>query len=145
MANHKDWELADLHTSETARLRKDNERLLVEIKRLASLCDSFGVDAINDEAKIEELRREIGYLMEQNSEIKREHNEAGVTLEAMRAQGALIVHALDCAIRWAEALFAFWPAGTPMHPDVGACKHQLDEAMSKIGARGPVGSSGEKS
>jgi hypothetical protein len=53
---------------------------------------------------------------------------------------ALIIHALNCALQLIEALIAFTPDNTPMHPGVSAAKGALHEAMKAINntLRNPV-------
>jgi hypothetical protein len=45
---------------------------------------------------------------------------------------ALILHALNCALQLIEALIAFTPAGSPMHPGVATAQGALHEAMRAI-------------
>jgi hypothetical protein len=52
-----------------------------------------------------------------------------------RADAALVVHALNCALQWGEALFTFLPEGTPLHPNVSAAKGALDRAMAAVRGR----------
>jgi hypothetical protein len=57
-----------------------------------------------------------------------------------REGAALIVHALNCAIQLTDALIAYTPDGSPLHPGVAAAKGSLDEAMRAINStlRNPV-------
>jgi hypothetical protein len=52
--------------------------------------------------------------------------------EAMRAEGALIMHALERALQFTEVLMANLPAGQIVPPGVATCKHALDEALRAI-------------
>lgn len=53
-------------------------------------------------------------------------------LEQCRADAALVVHALDCAMQLTEALISFLPSGTPLHPAVATAKHNFDRAWAAV-------------
>lgn len=53
-------------------------------------------------------------------------------LNELRAGSALVVHALNCAIQLTDALIAYTPDGSPLHPNVAAAKGALDQAMHAI-------------
>jgi hypothetical protein len=83
---------------------------------------------MSDEARFIELCR----LTAEYERLNIEYEKNLLALATMQAQGALIVHALDRALQLTEALMSFWPPAVPMHPNVSACKQQLDEAMASI-------------
>jgi hypothetical protein len=56
-------------------------------------------------------------------------------LTKTRADAALVVHALNCAIQLTEALIAYMPDNSPLHPNVASAKNALDTAMRAIHGR----------
>jgi hypothetical protein len=66
--------------------------------------------------------------------------ELEAELTKSREGAALIIHALNCAIQLTDALIAYTPDGSPLHPGVGAAKGALDDAMRAINStlRNPV-------
>jgi hypothetical protein len=56
-------------------------------------------------------------------------------LNTTRADAALVVHALNCAIQLTEALIAYMPDNSPLHPSVASAKGALDAAMKAIHGR----------
>jgi FtsZ-binding cell division protein ZapB len=87
------------------------EELQLEIERLASLADSLGEDCTNALKRIEKAEAE-------NAQI--------------RQDAAMILHALDAALQWGEALFMFLPQGTVLPEGVKTAKGALDEAMTAL-------------
>jgi hypothetical protein len=61
-------------------------------------------------------------------------------LSKAREGAALIIHALNCAIQLTDALIAYTPDGSPLHPNVATAKGALDHAMRVINStlRNPV-------
>jgi septal ring factor EnvC (AmiA/AmiB activator) len=84
------------------------------------------------EAKIRDLQAALKTTECYETKFRREIKQLHAEIEAMRAQGALMVHALDRAVVLNEALFSFWPPDVPMNPNVSACKQQYNEAMDKV-------------
>lgn len=66
--------------------------------------------------------------------------ELETELAKCREGAGLIIHALNCAIQLTDALIAYMPDGSPLHPDVAASKGALDQAMRAINStlRNPV-------
>jgi hypothetical protein len=58
-------------------------------------------------------------------------------LKQTKANAALVVHALTCAIQLTEVLLAFYPENSQLHPEFAAAKNALDEALTAIGVRKP--------
>lgn len=65
--------------------------------------------------------------------------EAGLTAGAIAkerdaaiAGNAKVIHALDCAIQWAEALFAWLPEGTVMPDGIKAARENLTRALREL-------------
>jgi len=56
-------------------------------------------------------------------------------IDELRAGGALVSHALDCALQLIDVLITWMPQGTVLPEGVSACKHRLDEAMKPIRRR----------
>jgi hypothetical protein len=56
-------------------------------------------------------------------------------LQAIRADAARVVQALDCALQLIDCLIAFLPEGMVLPEGVKTCKHRLDEAMDNIRRR----------
>lgn len=105
------------------------------------------------EGKLEQRDKDIGQEVERNvklnTDLKEAHKllfDAGVrsgelqklteelraTTDQMRAQGGLIVYALERALELTNLLFADLPAGVPVSPGVVTSKHNLDAAMAAI-------------
>jgi hypothetical protein len=61
-------------------------------------------------------------------------------LRKAREGNAMIIHALNCSLQLVEALIAFTPDNSPMHPGVATAKGALDQAMRAINVtlRSPV-------
>jgi hypothetical protein len=53
-------------------------------------------------------------------------------LRQTREDAALVIHALNCAVQLIEALIAYYPDGSPLHPNVALWKAALDDAMGAI-------------
>lgn len=53
-------------------------------------------------------------------------------LAETRTNAALVVHALDAALQWSEALFAWVPEGTTLPEGVKTAKGALDQAVNAI-------------
>jgi len=53
-------------------------------------------------------------------------------LSEARTGNAKVIHALDTAIMFIEALLAWLPEGLPMNPGLASAKHRLDEALKDI-------------
>jgi hypothetical protein len=53
----------------------------------------------------------------------------------LRADGARVVLALDCALQLIDCLIAFMPEGMVLPEGVKTCKYRLDEAMDNIRRR----------
>jgi hypothetical protein len=53
-------------------------------------------------------------------------------LEEARAGNALIIHALNCALQWGEALFAYLPEGTVLPEGVKTANGALAQAMRAL-------------
>jgi hypothetical protein len=53
-------------------------------------------------------------------------------LEETRADTALVVNALDCAMQTVAALIAWMPEGLTLSPEVSGCKERLDSAMQAV-------------
>jgi hypothetical protein len=58
--------------------------------------------------------------------------QCGHMLDEARVGNALITHALDCALIWGEALFAFLPEGMVLPEGVKTAKGALTEAMRAL-------------
>lgn len=79
------------------------------------------------------LLAEIALLTKQRNELAfnagRKHGQLDAELKHVREDAALVVHALNCAIQLTDALIAYLPEGSPIHPNVATCKSTLDTAM----------------
>jgi hypothetical protein len=75
-------------------------------------------------------------------EIQNQHRIQELEAHLLKASegNALIIHALNCALQLVEALIAFTPNNTPLHPGVATAKGALHEAMRAINVtlRNPV-------
>lgn len=58
--------------------------------------------------------------------------KAETELQECKAGNAKLIHALDCAIIWAEALFAWLPEGTVMPEGILAAKNNLSRALEEV-------------
>jgi hypothetical protein len=61
--------------------------------------------------------------------------QAEIELNQMRADSALVVRALDCALALINGLLLFLPHGMVQPPELGGMKQQLDDAMAMIRRR----------
>jgi 16S rRNA U1498 N3-methylase RsmE len=50
----------------------------------------------------------------------------------LRAGGAKVTHALDCALQLTEVLIAFLPEGQPVHPGLETAKGALAQALKEL-------------
>ena len=96
------------------------------------------------ENEIGQLQAEIKRLTTQRNTLAynsgKQLGEAHKQLRDLQAGAGLVVHALNCAVQLTEALIAYMPDGSPMHPDVARCKNELDCAMRAINGslRNPI-------
>ena len=94
--------------------------------------------------EITALQAEIHKLTTQRNTLafnsSRELNKAHEQLKKLQEGAGMVVHALNCAVQLTEALIAYMPEGSPMHPDVARCKNELDHAMRAINGslRNPI-------
>jgi hypothetical protein len=107
MPNHHDWERADIYAEENTKLRREQAEF-------TAMHNALVEHALKQKAEIADLKIEN---------------------EALRNGSALIVHALDCAIQFTEALFIYLPEGTVLPEAVSTCKYALDQAMHAIKER----------
>lgn len=78
------------------------------------------------------LQQEVARLKRDLMAARAETQAAHVLLNEARAGNAKLIHALDCAIIWAEALFAWLPPGTVMSPGIEAAKNNLSRALQEV-------------
>jgi hypothetical protein len=119
---------------EVEKLRKENDKLRNEIDQLKTEHAEFAYETGKRHGEQMKLDDEI---MDANRELREKLMDANrewrETILELRAGGALVVHALDCAIAFNEQLFVFLPQGTVMPQAIVACQHQFSEAMRAIG------------
>jgi len=88
------------------------------------------------EAEIEALKTQVETLTKQRNMLAfnsgRELGLRDAELKSVRADAALVVHALHCATQLTDALIAFLPEGSPISSGVATCKENLDAAMRQI-------------
>lgn len=89
------------------------------------------------EDKIDQLKRENEQAKTMMLDYSQKHIEAHRELEKTRIDAGMVVHALNCAVQLIEALIAFTPHGSVVHPNVATCKTALDNAMHAITGRSP--------
>ena len=66
------------------------------------------------------------------AQLRAETTRLQVELARLRADTALIVNALDCAVQTVDALIAWMPEGLTLSPQVSGCKERLDKAMRAV-------------
>jgi hypothetical protein len=83
--------------------------------------------------------KEPGYydLVREISRLNVHIDAKDIELKQTRADAALVVDALTCAVQFAEVLLAFYPVGSPLHPHMAAAKRALADAMNAIRQREP--------
>lgn len=92
---------------------------------------------------IGELQAELKTVKEELAEYQRvaclaAYNQGQIAadlkqqLEACRLGNAKLIYALDCAIIWAEALFAWLPEGTVMPEGIQAAKNSFSRALAEV-------------
>lgn len=163
MANHSHDERADRYTENNARLRAqlddmvkqrdEANKLLFEAGKYAGQLnlerDRLRAELIDAQKEEETARRQRNHLTEEvikldqalvalridNEQHVQQNVDTIMTMNQMRFEGGLIVHALDCAIQLNEQLFIFLPEGTVMPNAVASCRHLFTEAMRALGHR----------
>lgn len=71
-------------------------------------------------------------LLAAKAEIQAAYVECALKVNEAKASNAKLIHALDCAIIWAEALFAWLPEGTAMPPGIEAARNNLTRALQEL-------------
>ena len=108
MPNHHDWERADFLSSEIALLRKQLQAAQDELASVRGDCEKM--------------------LYESGHRLGVAHRER----DAAIAGNAKVIRALDAALQWGEALFAFLPEGMVLSEGVKTAKGALDAALRDI-------------
>jgi len=98
---------------------------------------------------IKDLEDQIAHLKRENEYVTKQRNIlaynggramglADAELKSVRADAALVVHALNCAIQLIDALIVYLPEGSPISGGVATCKQNLDQAMLQISRQRPA-------
>jgi hypothetical protein len=77
-------------------------------------------------------RQELADERALNKQLRETNADTIMAMDQMRAEGALIVHALERALQLTEVLMSTLRAGEIVPPGVATCKHALDDAMRAI-------------
>jgi hypothetical protein len=122
------------------------ERRAIKRVHLASLSAVLYKCNMDDGNEMAKLRDEIAQLKRAHStfafeagerlgEIMKKNTELCQERDQLRADSALVVRALDCALVLINGLILFLPHGMVQPPELGGMKQQLDEAMAMIRRR----------
>ena len=79
-----------------------------------------------------QLREMLERLREEHLALQIERDRLRIELQAAIAGNAKVIYALDRAIQWAEALFAYLPSGIVLPEGVKTAQGALKEALRNI-------------
>ena len=86
--------------------------------------------------QVELLHSEVARLKRDlhaaRTETQAAYVECALRVNEAKASNAKLIHALDCAIIWAEALFAWVPSGTAMPPGIEAAMNNVKRALAEV-------------